>query len=301
MIITRISGGIGNQLFQYAIGRALSLKHNDELKLDTHCYDLNKEPGRSLTLYKFNISTAIATRDDFKKTGIPDPLKQNRYSKFIRYALRALESSKSLNKRKVILEPDFTFHPEIVEATGTHYLSGVWQSENYFKSIENVIRDDFKLKDPLSEVAQKVKAMIDSSTSVSVHIRRGDQVQNPELLKKHGELGDEYYQKAISYISEKTGSKNITLFIFSDDIAWVKSNMKFAHNVTYVSEYNLPDYEELTLMSYCKHNIIAKSSYSWWGAWLNQNPNKIITTPRKRFGTDTINDRDLIPESWVRI
>ncbi|HTK33037.1 MAG TPA: alpha-1,2-fucosyltransferase [Candidatus Paceibacterota bacterium] len=304
MIITRISGGIGNQLFQYAVGRALSLKNNTELKLDTHFYGLNIEPDRSFKLSHFNIpniEALIATDADFKKTGIPNPIKQDLFSKIIRKGFRTIESIKPINKRKVVLEPTFNFIPKVMDIRGDCYLSGVWQSEKYFTEFEAAIRKDFALKVPLSEKAAHVKRMMEASSSVSIHIRRGDQVKDPVLLKKHGELTKEYYSKALVYIQEKTGGTPIRIFVFSDEIDWVKENMNFGTDAVYVSEYKIPDYEELVVMSACTHHIIAKSSYSWWGAWLNPNNDKIVIAPKQRFGEASNVAHDLIPESWVQL
>lgn len=303
MIIVRISGGIGNQLFQYALGRALSFANNDELKLDISAYDLNIEPNRSFKLSHFNIqniTSLIASNNDFKRIGVPSPKKQSLFSKGWRKIYRLFETFKTIKKRKMVIEPGFDFYPEILNIKNSCYLLGVWQSEKYFKHIEVTLQKDFSLKNPLSSKAQELKKIIDSSMSVSIHIRRGDQVSDPWLLKKHGALTEEYYSKAIRYIQQKWDVK-LSIFIFSDDTSWVKDNLNLGTNIIYVSEYNLPDYEELVLMSYCKHNIIAKSSFSWWGAWLNNNPQKIVTAPKQRFGDPTTITNDLIPESWIQL
>ncbi|MDD5165091.1 MAG: alpha-1,2-fucosyltransferase [Candidatus Pacebacteria bacterium] len=304
MIIIRISGGIGNQLFQYALGRALSLAHNTELKLDTHFYGLNIEPNRSFKLPHFNIQhieQLIATDSNFIKTGIPNPIKQDVFSKIIRKGFRFIESIKPLQKRKIILEPGFDFIPEVMQIDHDCYLSGVWQSEKYFKQFETTIKSDFQLKKPLSDRGAELEKMIESSLSVSIHIRRGDQVNDPALLKKHGDLTREYYSGALEYIKEKTNGAPLRVFVFSDEIEWVKNNMNFSPDAVYVSEYNIPDYEELIIMSSCTHNIIAKSSYSWWGAWLNTNPQKIVIAPKQRFGDPKTIAHDLIPESWIQL
>lgn len=304
MIITRISGGIGNQLFQYALGRALSLKNNAELKLDTHFYGLNIEPDRSFKLPHFNIQNIehlIATDADFKKAGIPNPVAQDIFSKMIRRGFRVIESVKPINKRKVILEPAFNFIPKVMSIQDSCYLSGVWQSEKYFKEFEATIRKDFALKVPLSEKAIQVKRMMETSPSVSIHIRRGDQVKDPVLLKKHGNLTQEYYTKALEYIRQKMRGTPLRVFVFSDEIEWVKNNMDFGTDAVYVSEYQIPDYEELVIMSACTHHIIAKSSYSWWGAWLNPSPHKIVIAPKQRFGEASNVAHDLIPESWIQL
>jgi hypothetical protein len=299
-LIIRISGGIGNQLFQYAFGRALSLKNKCELKLDTHFFALGIEKDRSFKLDNYHIKGDIATDQDFKTLGIPNPKKQDAFSKIVRKVYRTFESAKPFYKRKIILEPSEVFHPELLDIDHSCYLSGVWQSEKYFKAYTDKIRNDFTLSIPLSASAQKLKEIITSVNAVSLHVRRGDQVHNSHLLMKHGHLGDDYYKKAVDHMVKNTDSPH--LFIFSDEIDWCKEHLKFAIPVTYIQGADLKDFEELMLMSLCKHNIIAKSSYSWWGAWLNRNPNKIVITPRNRYGENSnLRDTDLIPESWIRV
>jgi hypothetical protein len=312
MIIIRISGGIGNQLFQYALGRALSLRNNDELKLDISFYGLGIEPDRSFKMAHFNIpniSDIIATPADFNKVGIPAPARQDVFSKIWRVMHRLLESRKPLHKRRVVLEPKFGFCPEILKIEGNCYLSGVWQSEKYFAGCTEQIRKDFELAVPLSGAAAGMTERIRSAGdgSISVHVRRGDQVDDPKLLKKHGRLDRDYYLPAAEYAAGMVRSPH--LFVFSDDISWCENNMLFNLPTTYVGAQTgsptatetIPDYEELFLMSLCKHNIIAKSSFSWWGAWLNKNPYKIVIAPKQRFGTETGESDDLIPGTWVKI
>jgi hypothetical protein len=304
MIIVRISGGIGNQLFQYALGRALSLKTNTTLKIDTHAYSSNSESNRSFELAHFtipNIEKMIATAADFQKIGIPNPSHKNVISRIIRKGFRITESAKPLSQKKIILEPMFNFIPEVLDIRSDCYLSGVWQSEKYFSDYRAIILSDITLKSPLSQKAQIMRDEVESSVSVSIHIRRGDLVHNPILLKKYGELTQEYYSKALEFIKQKTGHSKLSIFIFSDEIGWVKNNMNLGVDTIYVSEYKIPDYEELILMSLCKHNIIAKSSFSWWGAWLNTNPHKIVITPKQHFGDPSNAAHDLVPASWIRI
>jgi len=302
MIIIRISGGIGNQLFQYAFGKALSLRNSCDLKLDTHVYDLNIEPDRSFKLPHFNIPeipTMMATPIDFKKLKIVNPAKKNILSKALRYLNRKLESRKPLNQRKTLFEPGFDFYPDIANMKESHYFCGVWQSEKYFANYADIIKKSFLLSAPFSASAMTMAEHIKSAgtNSVSIHIRRGDQVQDPWLLKKHGDLGKQYYYTAVENIAGKIS--DLHLFVFSDNIAWCQENIKFNLPTTYVSASNIPDYEELALMSHCSHNIIAKSSFSWWAAWLNSNPNKIVIAPKQRFGNASVKAADLIPESWI--
>lgn len=300
MVIVRISNGLGNQLFQYALGRSLAIKNNTELVLDVSSFNQQKtgDAFRHYTLDHFNVAGRFATKNDFKQIGITDPNKQDFFTKARKKMKQSLESGKPIHERKVITEPSFTFIPDILNVDHDCYLIGIWQSEKYFEEIKPQIIKDFTLKAPFSKNAEILKQKIMSGNSVAIHVRRGDQVSDPRLAKKHGVLTDEYYSSAVAYIKEKTTSPRF--FVFSDEIEWVKKNLNLGENVTYVSDHGLADYEELIIMSLCKHTIVAKSSYSWWGAWLNQNPEKIVITPKNRFGKPG-NDEDLIPSDWVRL
>lgn len=300
MIIVRISGGIGNQLFQYAMGRALTLKNGDELKLDTSFYEMGIEKDRYFKLTDFNIIPNIATPEDFKKIGVPNPKSTTLLARFWRKFYKDVGPFLPLGMRRVIIEKTFNFRPEILRIKKDCYLSGVWQSEKYFIDYADQIRKDFQLSVPLSSTAESLKKEITSVNAISLHVRRGDQVHNPHLLEKHGALGDDYYKQAVNYIISKTKLPHI--FVFSDEIDWCKENLKFNIPTVYVQGGDgLKDYEEMLLMSLCNHNIIAKSSFSWWGAWLNRNSEKIVVSPKQRFGTSAQSAPDLIPDSWVKI
>ncbi len=298
MIIMRISGGIGNQLFQYATGRTLASRNNVELKLDVHAF-APIDKNRSYALDAFNISASFASSKDFKTLGIPDPTRHDAFSRVARVFYRMSERPLPLQKRKVILEPSFRFCEDILKIEQSCYLSGVWQSEKYFKNIEIVIKKGFTLKNkPTSETKDWIKKASECN-SVSIHIRRGDYVGAQKTNQLHGSCSVEYYNQAVDLICKKVDDP--IFFIFSDDIDWVKDNFKIHCPVVHVSDKMIPDYEELIIMSNCKHNIIANSSFSWWGAWLNENKDKIVIAPKKWFNVKNINTDDLIPKSWLAI
>jgi hypothetical protein len=203
-------------------------------------------------------------------------------------------------KFKIFGRPNaFSYNKKEIVNKDNKYYVGFWQNEKYFQEISDVIRKNFTLKKKTSIVfnnnLQKVNG---SQNSISIHVRRTD-ILDPK--NKYGGICDlEYYNKAIKYLVDKIDS-NITLFIFSDDIEWCKENLKFPFPMTFVSSPEIPDYEELILMSKCKHNIIANSSFSWWGAWLNQNRDKIVVGPKKWVRMSEKNFKDIVPESWHRI
>lgn len=256
----KIKGGLGNQLFQYAHGRNC-IEKGEEVIFDISFFEENKkDTSRPFLLKKFNII----------ETNIFLPIKESIFKKYI-------------NKIKSKLSGEY----------------GFFQSENYFKEITPIIHSEFTLKDPLSSFAQTYTEQItQSQDSVSIHIRRGDYILNSSANKHHGTCNLEYYEHAILKIKESIPSP--IFFIFSDDIEWVKENLKI-EQATYVSNPNLSECEELILMSHCSHNIIANSTFSWWGAWLNQNSNKIVIAPQKWLNTNISKQPDIIPSTWIKI
>ena len=200
----------------------------------------------------------------------------------------------------VIREPHFHFYSIVLKAKDNVYIEGYWQSEKYFKDIEAVIRREFTVKNELQGKNKEVAQQILDTLSVAIHIRRGDYISNPLTAKLHNTCSLEYYQQAINIFVGKV--KDPHFFIFSDDPAWLQKNMVLQYPITHVNHNKADkDCEDLRLMSMCKHNIIANSSFSWWGAWLNNNPDKIVVAPKKWFNDDSYNTKDLLPESWIKI
>lgn len=301
MIIVRINGGLGNQMFQYATGLAISMHNKSELLLDTSDLKSKKnETRRELLLPNFNVSIRIATGEGFSRIKIPSTENSDLLSKIKRKVFRITESFKPLGQRKFIVEPYFEFCPEILNIEDNCYLSGVWQSEKYFKSIESVIRESFTLKNSPSIKTKDWVEKVSGCNSVSIHIRRGDYVHSQKTNRLHGVCSLDYYNQAIDFICNKVDSP--IFFIFSDDIDWVKKNLKINSPLFYISDKNIPDYEELIIMSNCKNNITANSSFSWWGAWLNRNASKITIAPKQWFSESShISTRDLIPKEWISL
>lgn len=182
------------------------------------------------------------------------------------------------------------------------YLDGYFQSEYYFKNQRQDLLNDFQFPS-LDTVNSELKNKIEAATnSVSVHIRRGDYLKSKTVLEIHGILPFSYYLEALNILKDKY--QPLTLFIFSDDIPWVKTNFKNIDIESYFIDNNTKDsWKDMALMSYCKHHIIANSSFSWWGAWLNRNPDKIIIAPKIWFADPELNlkSKSIIPETWTRI
>jgi hypothetical protein len=251
IITVRLRGGLGNQMFQYAYGRKVSLRDMAALKLD-----------KSLLQRRLR-QILIGTTPREYELG------------------------------------EFNIKAELTKRANKNYLDGFWQSEKYFKDIRNILLKDFTLKKKTPNFL-KIKKLIVEGNSVSVHIRRGDYVKRAVTRKYHGILDLSYYYEAVKLIGDKI--KKIHIFVFSDDPVWVKENFKTEYPVTYVSgNFRLTNPEELILMSLSSHSIIANSSFSWWGAWLNKNPHKIIIAPKRWFKAKVKGDNDIVPKGWVKI
>ncbi|MCW3076082.1 MAG: alpha,2-fucosyltransferase [Bacteroidetes bacterium] len=288
MIVVQLIGGLGNQMFQYAAGKALALHLGTELKLDLKHLETDTGDGytkRDFGLNCFNLKYELLTEKE-----------RNNYfterNSFIkRVVKRFFLSGKNEN---VFYEPGKKFYPDFFRLSNNTYLSGYWQSEKYFHKYASVIREDFIPGANLPDDLINVVTWIKQCESVSVHVRRGDYITLKSANDFHGACGIDYYSKAVNYLSQ---NKNIELFIFSDDIVWCKKNMIFDFPVTYIEQKNGACWD-LYLMSLCKHNIIANSSFSWWGAWLNANNRKIVVAPEYWFKTIKSRELDIIPDSW---
>ncbi len=287
MIIVNLTGGLGNQMFQYALGRALSQMNNDVLKLDTENLSRATEIGniyRSFSLSDFMIIDSLATKQEINEFKYP-------YGLFSKLSI--------LVKRKILRQFNVVFDQKILKLAGHQYLDGYWQSPKYFENIRETLLNDFQLKEPLPESGKILEVEVVSNNSIAIHVRRGDYINNSRVLDEYGACSISYYQKAITEVI-KTNPDGC-FYIFSDDIDWAKSNLSIADKpVVFVEEKSLSDSQELYLMSKCKHNIIANSSFSWWSAWLNQNPNKIVIAPTPWFDKVPY-DENLIPASWKQL
>jgi hypothetical protein len=292
MIITLLTGGLGNQMFQYAIGRKLSCMHKVPLKLDISGF--REYSLRTYRLSHFAIPADFASDFDIEnvkfhnRSGIHRSL-DSITSRFLPYY-----------QRTVYKEPHFSYDPNILKCKSHVYLEGYWQTEKYFKEIEEIIRKDFIFIDEPDSRNKTMADLIRGNESVSIHVRRGDYVTNPTTNDYHGTCSEDYYKKAIQIIKNRVHQPQF--FIFSDDPTWVREHLNTGSPTVFV-DFNGPDkdYEDLRLMSLCQHHIVANSSFSWWGAWLCQNTEKIVIAPKKWFNKPDINTQDLIPDTWTRL
>lgn len=297
MIVVKLMGGLGNQMFQYAAAKRLAHFHNTDVKLDLSFFEKSK-PGitpRSLVLQKTSIIILPATRCEILLfAGFPKSYVGRLFTKMLR--LTCLKRPRPTS----FIEPHFHFAPEVLDLPDNTYLEGYWQSPSYFDEIADIIQREFTVTHCLKGINLETLHLIERSESVSIHIRRGDYTTNPNAMKFHGTCGIDYYQKCVVQIAEKV--TNPHFFVFSDDPLWVRANLDFKHSTTIIDNNDQEHgYEDLMLMSLCKHNIIANSTFSWWGAWLNRNPGKIVMAPSCWFANHEINTKDLLPESWLKV
>lgn len=294
MIFVKLMGGMGNQMFQYATGRNLALRHNVHLKLDLSFLRKQKENSgftlRNFELDKFKINADIADDNEINnitgKGKLINKLFFHAGNKILPYY-----------KRNVIVEKGISFDKNIFKAPANCMLIGYWQSDRYFKEIENTISADFELANDPDEYSLKILDSILHSNSVSIHFRRGDYVSNENAFKIHGICKLSYYYKAIQIISEKV--LNPEFYVFTDDMKWVREYFKIDFPCTYIEGNDKRSEEDLRLMSHCKHNIIANSSFSWWAAWLNQNSDKIVIAPKFWFHGVCSDSTCIVPENWI--
>jgi hypothetical protein len=294
MVVVKLNGGMGNQLFQYAAGRRLSILHRTPLKLDISWFESQRLRSYSLgpfrTIQAFASPKEIAAVKGDSKTGLAGPI------------FRWRQRCKPYYRRSVFSEVGGLgpYDPNTLRANSTVYLDGYWQSEKYFLEIQEIIRQEFAVSCEQDPENQKVAAHIMDVPSVSVHVRRGDYVSDPGTNNVHGTCSSEYYHRALRLLMEKVHAPHA--FIFSDDARWVADNLQLACPTSMVS-HNGADkaYEDLRLMSMCKHHIIANSSFSWWGAWLCANPRKIVIAPQRWLLDARYDTKDLIPSAWSKI
>jgi len=302
MIIARINGGLGNQLFQYATARAISIKLNRKLLLDIGWYsniytqedrsDPNATTHRDFLLNYFNIQSRVINKTHLnwiKRIKIRSI--NSKFYKFLRDCPLNIFSYTTINHNNFSLE-SIQEHPHV-------YLTGYWQNNDIIEEYKDLLYDDLILKHPLSENNQDYLKSINTTNSVAIHFRRGDYQSKPKSRDVHASCSNYYYYEGIDYLRNKIS--NLHYFIFSDDMTWVKNNLDFNANTTFIDNDG-PSYEHLYLMSQCKHQIIANSTFSWWAAWLNTYPQKIIITPQYWYNNKHLNETVIrIPKDWIKI
>lgn len=292
-IYSYLQGGLGNQMFQYAIARALAKHYGTDFALNHSWFNrsLHGDTPRELQIGLLNIPNVPLVSTHF-------PHKPNKISRFIQKCL-------PINPLIIYQKSAFDYDQALFNFTGIRnrdlYLSGYWQAYPYIQSIQKQLREEFQTKSPLSNHYQKYLDQIQSTESVMVHIRRGDYVNSPAASQFHGVLPISYYLSAIHEIRSQKPQAH--LFIFSDDIAWAKNALEDISDKTFIEHTLSSDaaVEELQLMIACKHHIIANSTLSWWGAWLKTYQDGMVYAPNYWVNNQSLELKNLLPAEWQKI
>ncbi|MFV0390959.1 MAG: alpha-1,2-fucosyltransferase [Paludibacteraceae bacterium] len=297
MIIASLFGGLGNQLFQYANARAVSLRLGVELQLDTSIIRGKEEvadfTNRDFELSVFNINAGISDVKEVRKY-VPNLLRTPKWFHQI-YRIKRMFTGKHLFIERTWNR--FHYIPSIERVKDNTYLYGYFQTERFFKDIRAEILDAIQLKPDISVSTenQTIFNSMKNENAVSIHVRRGD-YQNSNFML----LEMDYYAKAIERISETV--KNPKFYIFSNDMDWVRHQFSNLNIDFQAIDINTGEqsYMDMILMSNCKHNIIANSTFSWWGAWLNTHEDKVVIAPKNWFKQKD-KSSELIPDEWIKI
>ena len=283
MIITEINGGLGNQLFQYAAGLSLSLKHQTPLK--TAVQFKHADTSRSLGLSHFNINLVEATQKDVDHLYTGSTVE------------RAIQAILPSQFKHVYKEKHFAYQSGFEKLGSNVYLKGYWQSERYFSTIAKQVKDVFTLQPQYYSNVLSLIEEINQTESVSIHVRKGDYLLHP-YSDYYATLESAYYNKAVAAL--QVDHPPLKLFVFTDDPKWVKENLALSIPYTLISGVQTRSmYEDFQVMLSCKYHIIANSSFSWWTAWLSARDGKKVVAPKQWFKNGPSDTADLIPKSWL--
>lgn len=285
MIIARLLGGLGNQMFQYAAAYSVAQKNKTIAAVDNDWFVSKNSTvwHMNYELDCFSISAAQITPNQYSITESKPNL------------LSILQGSKEYTEYR---EKSMRYDPEVFNLGKDVVLDGYWQSEKYFKQVRSGILNEFSFTTKLQGKNLETKKLITKSNSVSLHVRRGDYANHAETNAFHGLMGLDYYRAAIESIAKRIDTAHF--FVFSDEPEWCEKNLKIDYPHTFVTGNKKGCYD-MQLMSLCNHHILANSSFSWWGAWLNTNPKKIVVAPKRWFNNASMDAADLVPEIWERI
>lgn len=291
IVIARIYGGLGNQIFQYAAARRLALAAGAKLELDGAWFAGRTD--RTFDLGWFSVAYERADERDIRrlrgwKLGLADRI------------VRRVVAQGLPSPRTFFGESGYGFDARLLGVRGDVYLDGYFQSFKYFEDVAGTIRRDLRPRSGISPDAEALAHLIEADASaVSVHLRRGDYVNNAAAARTHGTCPMEYYRRAMEYIEHRV--RGPRYFVFSDDPSWAREHLQLGDAVHVSESGTLNSREELVLMSKCRHHIIANSTFSWWGAWLDERPGSVVVAPRRWFVSSRRDTSDLLPENWVQL
>lgn len=285
MIIVRLSGGLGNQMFQYAFGKSASTKTGQELKFDISFFE--KQTHRKLELINCIEAMNVATREEIVNILYPKNI-------FLRMAAYIFKKTWKHSDNYIREKKSFCFDDSVFKINKSSYFEGYWQNPDYFNDMRNVLLEEFQMKENLDDYSKSVIEKMSQTNSVSIHIRAGDYLNIPEVRDI---CNGNYYSRAISTVKEKVQNPNF--FVFCEDEDYSRKMLPKNIISTFVKTSLNKPHLDMFIMTKCKHNIMANSSFSWWGAWLNQNLSKIIISP-KTWHTNS-DKNDIVLENWIKI
>lgn len=290
LVISKLMGGLGNQLFQYAHGKSAALLRGSDFMVDIEDVG-NTHNGYELERV-FNLKLVTPTKKNYQEVlGFYGPGWMRKYL--------SKEKFRFFRPKNIVAECDANEGSKEERILKNCYFVGYWQSYNYFKNFSNAIREDLTFKNQLFGVNLKTSYMMKDSNSISLHIRRGDYANNLKTLKHHGLCTVDYYKSAMNLM--RLQRKDPIFFVFSDDLNWAQDKLSCDSSVIFVEgNVGVDSHYDMQLMSLCGDHIIANSSFSWWGAWLNKNPYKFVIAPKKWYAKTDI-DRNLLLDNWIAI
>jgi hypothetical protein len=301
MKIVKVAGGLGNQMFQYAFARALEVRSGEDVYLDTSTYEYMPAHNGFELDRLFAVQYRLAREEDIRRLGTRP---RSFFSKLRR---------KYFTKRTHYIDRSFRYDPYVFALGGDRYLEGYWQSEKYFAPIADRLRQEFHfISDPgpqnwqiLGETIQQLDAKTSRQRAlVSVHVRRGDSLRQPETQV----CTEAYYRNALGLAKQQFIRPHF--LVFSDDLSWCRTHLDLEKGDATFVDWNrgADSWRDMWLMSRCSGHIIANSSFSWWGAWLDPHPDKLVIAParwsfseQRVFAYYRYDFRDIVPESWVRV
>jgi len=300
MVIIKLTGGLGSQMSQYAYAKALATR-GYEVKIDPSQLKFYKL--HDFELFRYNIDLKLSTKkenDRFQKSNFITNILNNCFTDHI--VKRILNKARiNTYTSQVIKEKNHLFNKAFMEVNEDSYIIGDFKSERYFKDIRNILLEQFTIKNKPSNYLREMELkIIRSNNSCFIHVRRGDFARNKKVFKVHGVCGADYYQSAAEYMHSHV--KDVEFFVFSNDLDWCKQNLNIENSTFMENKDRRSPHEDIRLMSLCQHSIIDHSAFCWWGAWLNQNEDKIVVAPTRWFSNEQFQkeSEDIYCEHWVK-
>lgn len=299
MIIVRLMGGLGNQMFQYAAALRLAHRHQAELKFDLS-FLLDRSPRehfayRDFDLAVFNFPFSTASSEEIQQFRCLRPSASRNVFRRI---------SNKLTRRRYYFERHLAFDPTVLELPDETYLEGYFQHEGYFSDVEELVRQRFRLEPDESKLLFATRRLADEiriDDSICLHVRRADYVTNPITNRYHGVCSLNYYERGLAKL-RSLGVKG-KVFVFSDDENWCRENFTNASQFTIVGNEHagIRASTHLWLMTLCRHFVIPNSSFSWWAAWLSENSSKLVVRPSQWLQASEVANVDICPAPWIKI